>query len=47
MNLLDPDIQNYFFKWKGAHVYAMDHFVPEIQTEKEEPIGKIKLKGRW
>jgi len=46
MNLLDPDIQNYVFKWKVAHVYAMDHFVPEIQTEKEEPIGKIELKGR-
>ena len=43
MSLLDPDIQNYVFKWEAKDTHGIKKFVPKIQTENEEVIGKIDL----
>jgi len=45
LNLLDPDIQKYVFKWEGAATDGIFKFIPEIQNKDEKAIGKIQLLG--
>jgi len=42
LNLLDPDIQKYVFKWETSD----SKFIPEVQNEKQEKIGTIQARGR-
>jgi hypothetical protein len=47
MNLLDQNIKNYIFKWEGGSTHGSFKFIPEIQNEDQESLGKIKLEGHW
>ncbi len=44
MNLLDPDIQKYVFKWEHGNTDSIFKFIPEVQNEKEEKIGTIQVR---
>jgi len=46
LNLLDPVIQKYIFKWE-RHENSILNFIPEVQNEKEEKIGTIQVRGGW
>ncbi len=46
MNLLEPDIQKYIFKWE-RHENSILNFIPEVQNEKEEKIGTVQVRGGW
>ncbi len=45
MNLLDPDIQKYVFKWEHGNTDSIFKFIPEVQNEKQEKIGTIQVRG--
>ncbi len=47
MNLLDPDIQKYVFKWEHGNTDSIFKFIPEVQNEKEEKIGTVQVRGGW
>jgi len=44
LNLLDPDIQKYVFKWEHKNTIN-SKFIPEVQNEKQEKIGTIQVRG--
>jgi len=45
LNLLDPDIQKYVFKWEHKNTSSNTKFIPEVQNEKQEKIGTIQVRG--
>jgi len=45
LNLLDPDIQKYVFKWEHKSSNSNTKFIPEVQNEKQEKIGTIQVRG--
>jgi len=47
LNLLDPDIQKYVFKWEHGNTDSIFKFIPEVQNEKEEKIGTVQVRGGW
>jgi len=44
LNLLDPDIQKYVFKWEHVNTDSIFKFIPEVQNEKQEKIGTIQVR---
>jgi len=45
LNLLDPDIQKYVFKWEHKNTHSNSKFIPEVQNEKQEKIGTVQVRG--
>lgn len=46
MDLFNQDIQKYIFKWKGKNTHGIGQFVPEVQNENGEKIGRIQIIGQ-